>query len=155
VTQSFSVQVKEKGLTLSQALQQDLPDLYLDKDRIFQVIYNLFSNAIKFTPQGGSIAISAERIEANHGAESRTPLIRIRIRDTGRGIPEEDLRRVFDKFYQGGDALDGKPKGTGLGLAISREIVQHYSGNIAVESQEGTGSTFSITLPVTADPTTA
>ncbi len=153
---TFSILAQEKQLTIHASIQDDLPDLHLDKDRIYQVICNLLTNAIKFTPSRGSIYLSAERIQGRRFGDKNQPLVCIHVKDTGMGIPKQDLSRVFDKFHQGGDTITEKPDGTGLGLAICKEIVQHYQGSIWVESEPGEGSCFSFTLPVKcATPATA
>lgn len=147
--QTFSVLAGGKKLRISSSVPEDLPDLYLDKDRIYQVICNLLSNAIKFTQPEGSIRLEVEQIKGKRWGDRKSPLIMIQIADTGRGISGEDLELVFDKFHQGGDTATEKPQGTGLGLAICKEIIQHYGGNIWAESKHGKGSCFSFTLPVT------
>lgn len=146
--QTFSVLAKEKNLKISSMVPTDLPNLFLDKDRIYQVICNLLTNAIKFTPVDGIITLSAEPFEGKRREDKKNPLIMIEITDTGRGIGKEDLQRVFDKFHQGGDPDKEKPQGTGLGLAICKEIIQHYGGSVWVESELGKGSRFSFTLPI-------
>ncbi len=124
-------------------LRVDIPEdavLLADRDRLQQVFINLLGNAVKFT-DFGSIAIATNRLPDGG--------LRISVEDTGAGIPAEDHERIFDKFYQvvRGDTLKSKPSGTGLGLAICRQIVEHYGGDIRVESEAGTGSAFIIELP--------
>ena len=139
--------VLEKDLRLATELEEDLPAFRADEDRIFQVLTNLISNAIKFTPRGGEIRISAKLLEGKR-SEDRRDFIHISVSDTGIGISEEDLSRIFDDYTQCSDTLSEKPKGTGLGLPICKEIVSRHGGNIWVESEKGKGSTFHITLPV-------
>ncbi len=107
-----------------------------DIERVRQVVTNLVHNAIKFTPSGGSITVSA----VTEGDE-----VVIAVRDTGVGIPAEDLPRIFERFYKADRARSGG--GTGLGLAIARHVVQAHGGRIWAESVEGKGSTFFFTLP--------
>jgi PAS domain S-box-containing protein len=126
-----------KGLALTTELPPDLPDILGDRDRLIQVCLNLLGNAVKFTESGG---VTLE-------AEERADHIRMTVRDTGCGIGEEDLERVFEKFRQAGDTLTEKPKGTGLGLPICRQIVEHHGGRIWAESRPGEGSAFIFTLP--------
>ncbi len=130
------------GVTLAVDMQPDLPQLCVDRDRIHQVLNNLVSNAVKFTDQGRIVL----------AARSRDTLVEISVRDTGTGIPANDHQHVFDLFYQSQDydnrSANPLGTGTGLGLAISRNIVQHYGGEIWVESEPGKGSTFFFTLPV-------
>lgn len=117
-----------------------LPELVVDPDRLLQVLSNLLSNAVKNTP-GGVITLSAMQLRER---------LLICVRDTGSGIPPQDLDRIFDKFHQvsPGDTVTEHNKGTGLGLSICREIVSHYGGAITVESEPGQGSTFCVELPL-------
>ncbi len=130
----------QKGLPLIREIAGDLPEIMGDEDRLIQVLINLFSNAIKFTEEG-SVTCRARRAG---GA------IEVGVTDTGIGIDEEDLPKVFEQFKQVGDTLTDKPKGTGLGLPICKEIVEHHGGRIWVQSEPGQGSTFSFTLPIPA-----
>lgn len=107
----------------------------IDHDRIFQVLANLLSNAIKFTPEAGEIFVSATTIDG---------VVQVVVRDTGAGIPEDDLERVFECYRQ----LDGSGRdGLGLGLFISKAIIQAHGGRIWATSRPGAGSTFSFTVP--------
>ena len=112
-----------------------------DEDRIIQVLVNLISNAIKFTPEGGRITISARR-----GTEREPSVIRISVADNGIGISQEDLPLIFEEFAQVGEP--GKEEGTGLGLAICLRIVEAHDGEIWAESVLGKGTTFHFTLPM-------
>ncbi len=128
-----------KNLKLVKTVDEYLPIVYGDKDRLIQVMVNLLSNAAKFTEKG-SVHCSA-RLHQNE--------IEVRIADTGIGIAQKDLDQIFDKFKQvGDDTLTDKPKGTGLGLPICKEIVGHHGGRIWVESEIGKGSAFFFSLPV-------
>lgn len=128
---------EHKGLTLEKEIEEGLPEITGDKDRLIQVLINLISNAVKFTDKG-SILCKARK-------EDWT--IVLSVSDSGIGISEEDQPKVFEKFKQVGDTLTDKPKGTGLGLPICREIVEHHGGRIWVESEPGKGSTFFFSLP--------
>jgi signal transduction histidine kinase len=130
--------VEEKSLILSQDVPPGLPQVCADRDKLLQVVINLISNAVKFTPQG-NVTIQVLGLESE---------VQVGVSDQGIGIDPEDQRRVFEKFTQVGDSLTSKPKGTGLGLAISKEIIEHHGGRIWVESQPGKGSTFFFTLPL-------
>jgi signal transduction histidine kinase/DNA-binding response OmpR family regulator len=132
----------QKGLRLVKRLDADLPGVTGDRDRLVQVVINLISNAVKFTP-AGSVTCSAAR----RGGE-----IVVSVTDTGVGITPSDQPKVFERFKQVGDTLTDKPKGTGLGLPICREIVEHHGGRIWVESTPGQGSTFSFALPIAGAP---
>jgi two-component system phosphate regulon sensor histidine kinase PhoR len=123
-------------LQLAVDLPSDLPPVLADEERIQQVVTNLVHNAIKFTPSGGEVTISA--------AVSKDEVV-VSVRDTGVGIPADDLPRIFERFYKADHARSGG--GTGLGLAIAKHIVQAHSGRIWAESIEGRGSTFYFSLP--------
>lgn len=110
-----------------------------DPLRLRQVLYNLLSNSVKFTEPGGDVAVSGE-LEGE--------FVRITVADTGVGIPEQECRRIFDKFYQVGYTTVGVRQGTGLGLTISKQLVEMQGGKIWVDSQPGEGSRFHFTLPV-------
>jgi signal transduction histidine kinase len=137
----------KKDHRLDIQIDEKLPAFRADEDRIVQVLTNLIGNAIKFTPKGGEIRIAAKLLEGKR-SEDRRDFIHISVSDTGIGISEEDLSRVFDDYSQCQDTLTEKSKGTGLGLPICKEIVSRHRGNIWVESEKGMGSTFNITLPV-------
>jgi signal transduction histidine kinase len=139
-TAALSQVYKERGITLELDIPGGLPVVYADRDRIFQVVLNLLSNAANFCDKPDSrvrIAVIEE-----------TTALRIAITDNGIGISPADQTVIFEKFRQVNDTPAGKPRGSGLGLAISREIVQHYQGRLWVESTLGLGSTFSFTLPL-------
>ena len=130
----------------------DLPPLWIDPDRLTQVLVNLLGNAAKFTDQG-TVTLTASADDT---------LLRVRVSDTGQGIMRESLEKIFDKFHQAqaGDTVEDnrRRKGTGLGLAICRQIVEHYQGRIWAESELGRGSTFIMELPLARpaeDPGTA
>jgi len=124
----------------------NLPDIHADFDRLLQVILNLISNAVKFTPRGEVIL----RVKESIGDDS----IQISVQDTGPGISPDHRDAIFERFHQLEEANQGKPKGTGLGLPICKEIVEHHGGHIWVESDVGKGSIFHFTIPITKDQTT-
>jgi signal transduction histidine kinase len=130
--------ISHAGLTLVTDIEPDLPAIVGDRDRLIQVVINLVSNAVKFTPLG-TITCSARR---------DGEWVVVAIADTGVGIAPEDHDTVFEQFRQAGNTLTDKPRGTGLGLPICREIVEHHGGRIWVESTLGAGSTFAFTLPI-------
>jgi CheY-like chemotaxis protein/anti-sigma regulatory factor (Ser/Thr protein kinase) len=129
---------ESKNLKLLREIEQDLPAVNGDQDRLIQVVINLISNAVKFT-DSGSIICSVRKREGE---------LVISVKDSGIGITPADQPKVFEKFKQVGDTLTDKPKGTGLGLPICKEIVEYHGGTIWVESEPGAGSTFSFTLPI-------
>jgi signal transduction histidine kinase len=111
--------------------------VHADRRRLDQVLWNLLSNAIKFTPAGGSVIVTASADDAG---------VHVRVRDTGIGIPAEEMERVFEEFAQVDTELTKEQDGTGLGLPLSRHLLQLMDGAIHVESAPGTGSTFTIRL---------
>jgi two-component system phosphate regulon sensor histidine kinase PhoR len=133
-------QAERAGVDLGIDLQGGLPPVLADAERVHQVIINLVHNAIKFTPIGGSITVSAFR------DESKPDQVMVSVVDTGDGISADDLPRIFERFYKVDRARSAG--GTGLGLAIAKHMVQAHGGEIWAESIEGKGSTFSFTLPI-------
>ena len=120
-------------------IPDDLVKIEADKDKISQVIENLISNALKFSPEGGEITVSIKEAKDE---------IKVNVSDNGIGIPEKDLLHVFEKFYRAENASSEAIGGTGLGLAIVKYIVEHHAGRIWAESELGKGTTLSFTLPV-------
>lgn len=112
---------------------------WADPDRLRQIVLNLVTNAIKFTPAGGRIEVTCEADEE---------WVRVRVRDTGRGVPADMIQKIFDPFVQVRDTQDRDPsrQGVGLGLAISRDLARAMGGDLTVESTLGQGSTFTLSL---------
>jgi signal transduction histidine kinase len=127
------------GVTLS--LGDDLPKLRADERRMTQAVTQLLSNAVKFTPEGGSVTLSGELDDA--GA------LHLRVVDTGIGMAEEDLERAFEPFTQLDDSLARRFGGSGLGLYMVRAIVDAQGGRVRLDSKPGHGTTAEITLPAT------
>lgn len=130
-------QAQRAGLSIRYEVGDIIEIVDMDSDRIQQVMLNLIHNAIKFTPPGGEVTIKAEPVSG---------FIKISVTDTGVGISELDLPRIFERFYKSDRARSGG--GTGLGLSIARHLVEAHGGEIWAESQPGQGSTFSFTIPV-------
>jgi signal transduction histidine kinase len=128
----------EKGLSLKTNISPDLPAGRGDERRIAQVLLNLVGNAIKFTDQG-EVAISASAAGG---------VFTIAVRDTGPGIPKAEQVKIFEEFHQADNSATKTKSGTGLGLSIAKRIIEMHGGRISVESSPGTGSTFSVSLPV-------
>jgi signal transduction histidine kinase len=126
---------KDQGVAFAVAVADDLPEVWADTTRVSHVFGNLLSNALKYTPPGGSITLSAEVDEE---------FVRFSVADTGRGIPGRYIHRIFEQFFRGPD--QAKETGAGLGLAIVKEIVEAHGGTVGVESREGLGATFTFTL---------
>lgn len=137
-------QASRKNIELSLDVTANLPKVLADEERIQRVVTNLIHNAIKFTPENGSVQVSAKR------KEEFPREIYISVKDSGMGISAEDLPRIFERFYKSDRARtrNRHNSSTGLGLAISRHIVQAHNGRIGVHSAEGKGSTFYFTLPI-------
>jgi signal transduction histidine kinase len=130
---------QEKGVSIQVEAPPDLPPIAVDPDRVAQVLSNLVSNALRHTPQGGRVRLIAER----DGAD-----IRLSVADTGPGIAADDLPHIFQRFYRADQSRYPVEGQTGLGLAIAKSLVEAHGGAISVESVQGEGSTFTITLPV-------
>ncbi len=120
--------------------EESLPRITADKDRIDQVVVNIISNAIKYTPDGGTIVIGTSA----HGKDA----VLVRIMDNGLGIPEKDLPRIFERFYRVEKARTSDTGGTGLGLAIAKELIEAHGGSISIQSKVGVGTIVDIVLPV-------
>jgi len=132
-------QVSTEKHDLTTNLQPNLPAVLGDCDRVMQVLSNLLTNAIKYSPNGGDIVVSTRAAGA---------MIEVSVRDHGRGIPPEFINRLFGRYERYEDKHAGKIIGTGLGLAITRQIVEMHGGKVAVDSELGRGSEFRFTLPV-------
>ncbi|MCL6430596.1 MAG: response regulator [Anaerolineae bacterium] len=129
---------RAKRHTIETRLPPELPRAFADREKLRIILLNLISNAIKFTPDGGTITIE--------GATQDEELV-VSVRDTGIGIPQEEQERIFERFYQVADSLRREQAGLGLGLSIVRGMVELHGGRIWVESRVGEGSTFTFTLP--------
>ena len=114
-----------------------------DPDRILQVVHNLLSNAIKFTPSGGKVTLTADLVR-----DKDRPWLKLRVSDTGVGIPEAELPHIFERFFQASNQGNARTSGAGIGLELTRELVRAMSGEIAAESRAGAGTVFTVTLPV-------
>jgi signal transduction histidine kinase len=159
VVARFAPVAAEDGLALAHSTAESLPSVQGDKARLEQALSNLIDNAIRCTPHGGRIDVYAGQLrfrggrpqdELPRGMPPDSPQdghwLTITVQDNGRGISEQDLPRIFERFYRA-DKSRGGSKGAGLGLAIAKEIVEAHGGTIGVTSQPGQGSCFSILLP--------
>ena len=135
----FTLRTRENNINLKQSVGKNLPKAMIDAKRIGQVMSNLLTNAIRYTPEGGTIEI---------GAKQRDQSIEIWVKDNGQGIPEEKLPHIFKRFYRIDKSRSRSTGGTGLGLAIARQFVRAHGGNIFAESKPGEGTRIYFTLPV-------
>src|SRR3712207_2697629 len=126
------------GIALELLVPDGIGAVDADELRFKQVVVNLLTNAVKFTPDGGRVTLAARRV----GAE-----LQVTVADTGIGVPPEDRERIFESFQQGGRGAP-KEEGTGLGLTLSRRIVELFGGRMWLESEVGAGSTFGFAIPV-------
>lgn len=144
-------QAEKKNLQLETKLPLNLPDLFVDERRIRQVLINLLNNAVKFTPDGGSISLEVSHqqqpMKSDVGNPSPGNFLRIAVIDTGIGIAPEDINKLFKPFIQIDSALNRQYAGTGLGLTLVKRIVEHHGGQVEVISELGVGSCFTIYLP--------
>jgi len=138
---SAEPQANEKGLSLQCKIHGGFPHVWGDRQRLAQILTNLLSNAIKFTPEGGEICVSVDRIPGE--------TVRVAVTDTGIGIPEEFQEKIFGKFFQVDDQLERKYEGAGIGLSIAKSIAEAHGGSIELVSEHGSskGSKFTLVLP--------
>ncbi len=137
---------QKKQINVAVQVDPELPSVTLDQQKFKQVLYNLVSNAIKFTDETGRVEVLASRVDQHR--------FRLAVKDSGIGIHADDLQRLFREFEQLESGASRHYEGTGLGLALTRKIVELQTGVISVESEVGKGSTFSVILPITALPAT-
>ncbi len=138
----YSANAKTKGIDLRFDLPPKLPAVQGDRDKLAIVLQNLLGNAIKYTPEGGKVGV---------GVDLSATELNVEVRDSGIGISEEDLPRVFEKFYRANDPRLGDITGSGLGLALSHEIVRLHGGELTADSVLNEGSTFRLVLPIRAE----
>jgi PAS domain S-box-containing protein len=148
VLENSLVMMKEKilknRLQMEARFDEIPPTLWADKRKVKQILYNLLSNSVKFTPAGGSVRLGARSL---NGKE-----LEITVRDSGIGLKETDVERIFRPFEQGNNSANRKYQGTGLGLSLTRKLVELHGGRIRAESNgEGTGSTFTVVLPIRSE----
>ena len=146
----FEPILEEAGLVLKWEIPERLPKVSVDQQLFMQVLVNLIDNAIKYTPDSGTITVSAEvrTSEAFEGSNITSEEIIVRVRDTGIGIPMESQPRVFERFYRVDKGRAREMGGTGLGLAIAKHIVLRHNGQIWLESSLGEGSVFHVAIPL-------
>ena len=148
VTDTFRAQAAQQAI----GLRAELPDASLftrgDEQRLRQVLNNLLSNALRYTPAGGQVRVTASLVADGHGpGAGPQPEIRVAVSDTGEGIPAEELPNLFERFYRTDKSRARSSGGSGLGLSIARQLVQAHGGRIWADSQPGVGSTFTFAVP--------
>ena len=136
----FTYQAHARGITLNRNVAADLPEILVDTDRMSQVLCNLMENAIRNTPSGGEITLSANIADKK--------FVELTVSDTGYGISKNDLDKVFDRLYRTDQSRERDKGGTGLGLALAKMIVEQHGGKIHAESEPGQGTRMVISLPV-------
>ena len=134
---------EEKKLSVTLSLEDSLPDLLFDRDRMNQVIYNLLGNAVRYVPQGRALFISAVS-----QMDGKNAYLLTEIRDTGDGVPPDKLLHLFQFFYRGETSRNRQSGGSGIGLALAKQFVVSHGGLLDVESEGGKGTTFYIYLPL-------
>ncbi|MCI0439048.1 MAG: cell wall metabolism sensor histidine kinase WalK, partial [Chloroflexi bacterium] len=142
VADDFAPLAQGRSIALRTQAQDGLPAVSVDSARISQVLANLLSNAVRYAPEGGEIAVEAR---LNGGPDSSG--VEISVRDNGPGISAEDLPHVFERFYRADRSRSRAGGGTGLGLAIAKELVEAHGGRIWAESEPDRGSRFAFTIP--------
>jgi signal transduction histidine kinase/DNA-binding response OmpR family regulator/ligand-binding sensor domain-containing protein len=141
----FSLQAKEKNIHVSFHSDAISGHYNFDKEKLEKIVFNLLGNAIKFTPSHGTINVSLKSFVE---AENQRAKIELVVADSGTGIAEEKLSKIFDRFYMADDSGTRSHSGTGIGLSLVKELTQLMKGNIVVKSEQGKGTTFLITLPI-------
>lgn len=134
----YRMRAESLGIRLESEIEEDMPWIMGDSTHLRRVFDNLVSNAFKFTPSGGKITLRLNADSEN---------VKIEVEDSGEGIPEDKLRRIFERFYQVDGGSNRRHKGTGLGLALVKEIVEAHRGTVSVHSELGKGTTFTIIIP--------
>ncbi|NND73098.1 MAG: response regulator [Rhodothermales bacterium] len=143
---SFTPFAEKEGIKLNLENKSENPSLFFDRESIEKVLFNLLSNAVKFTPENGEIRVTVEDRQAViRGAEH--DVLRIRVSDTGAGIPADQIKHIFDRFHQVDGTVSRVQEGTGIGLSLVKELVDLHAGTINVTSAIGDGTEFTITLP--------
>jgi two-component system phosphate regulon sensor histidine kinase PhoR len=161
-------QAERKAIRLVTGIPEEVPPVLADRDRLLQILVNVIDNAVKYTPEGGSVTITARQVIGGHGetenrrtGEASAPMLRfpdspirnegqfleIAVEDTGIGIPAKDLPRITERFYRVDKARSRDLGGTGLGLAIVKHLVQAHHGTLAIESEPGRGTRVRVILP--------
>jgi signal transduction histidine kinase len=141
---TFEPLASQKGLRIEAEVPPSLPSVRVDRDSISQAILNLLDNAAKYSEKGTTLKVSLE---------PNTSFLLVKVSDQGRGIPAEDIPRIFLPSYRNGDTGSRRVPGVGLGLSVVQHVMESHGGNVTVESQVGRGSTFTLAIPLKRGPT--
>jgi len=152
VVRLTQTQINEKKQSIEMQLSKENPRVWCDPTRLTQILANLISNAIKYTPNNGTITISGRKELNRWDAKGAPEVICVQVTDTGYGISPEDQGKIFQKFFRSEDQNIREAPGTGLGLNITRHLVEMQGGRIWFESQIGKGTSFYFTIPVSIAP---
>ena len=139
IVESMFINAKKKNQTITYKIENNVPMITTESDKLEQVIVNILSNAIKYTPEGGHIKVISGALYSE---------IFIKIIDDGIGIPKENLSRIFERFYRVDKARSRETGGTGLGLAIAKQIIENLGGAITINSEYGKGTEVIISIPI-------
>jgi signal transduction histidine kinase len=148
VIRSTKRQLEDKKQGLNLLTAASLPKVWADRTRVGQVLTNLVSNANKYTPEGGEIAVGAEASANQWDAEGAAQVVHVWVKDNGIGINFEDQQKIFQKFFRSEDSKAREAPGTGLGLNITKSLIEMQGGRIWFESEFRKGTTFHFTVPV-------
>jgi two-component system sensor histidine kinase VicK len=133
---------KEQNVSFKRSFSKKSRFIDMDTDKITQVLYNIISNALKYSPEGGTVT---------YRLRDRGELLEISVSDQGMGIPKENVDKIFERFYRVDKARSRQMGGTGLGLAIAKEMIEAHGGSVWAKSEEGKGTTIYFTLPMATD----
>ncbi len=140
----FETKAAEKSLTVDKSISDGLPVIWADRDRMAQILVNILDNAVKFTPSGGKISISALQDDSG--------FVVVKVTDTGMGIQKSEIPRLGERFYRADKTRSRELGGTGLGLSIVKHLMKAHNGSIDIESQVGKGTTVSLAFPINRVP---
>ncbi|NIM18040.1 MAG: response regulator, partial [Candidatus Aminicenantes bacterium] len=147
IVSTFEPVVNKNELDLTFHPEEENITLYFDSKKLEEAVFNLFSNAVKFTPPGGKVTLNVTK-NCTEDENFSSGSLNISVSDTGPGIPRDQLSHIFDRFYQSESTYENNHKGSGIGLAIAKEVVELHHGKINVHSLEGKGTEFIIRLPL-------